>query len=68
MEQVLTGSVLSSAIRATTALESTPPDKKAPNGTSETRRMRTASRRRSTSSACMSCIEVTGTGAKGMSQ
>jgi len=50
MEQVLTGSADSPAIMATTALESTPPDRKAPSGTSEIMRMRVDSRRRSISS------------------
>ncbi len=46
MEQVLTGSADSPAIVATTALESTPPDRNAPSGTSEIMRKRTDSRRR----------------------
>jgi hypothetical protein len=40
-----------SRIIATTALESMPPERNAPSGTSETRRLRTASRSRSRSSA-----------------
>jgi hypothetical protein len=47
IEQVLTGVVDSPAIIATTALESTPPDRKAPSGTSEIMRRRTDSRSRS---------------------
>src|SRR3546814_16272448 len=42
MVQVLTARLLASAINATTALLSTPPDRKAPNGTSATMRERTA--------------------------
>src|SRR3546814_1823814 len=44
MVQVLTALLLASAISATTALESTPPDKKAPSGTSATMRSVTAAR------------------------
>ena len=43
IEQVLTGSPDKPAIVATTALESTPPDRKAPSGTSEIMRSRTDS-------------------------
>ena len=66
IEQVLTGSADRPAIIATTALESTPPDRNAPSGTSATRRMRTASRRRSISSWVTS--PVTGWGSSGKSQ
>ena len=51
MEQVLTGSSDRPAMVATTALESTPPERKAPSGTSEIMRRRTDSRSRATSSA-----------------
>src|SRR3546814_2904593 len=44
MVQVLTALLLASAISATTALESTPPDRKAPSGTSATMRSVTAAR------------------------
>ena len=44
IEQVLTGERLASAISATTLEESTPPDRKAPSGTSATIRLVTASR------------------------
>ena len=49
IEQVFTGSEDRPAIIATTALESTPPDRKAPSGTPDIKRMRTASRRRCSS-------------------
>jgi hypothetical protein len=45
MEKVFTGRVESVAMSATTVDESTPPDRKAPSGTSATMRRRTASRR-----------------------
>ncbi len=48
MEKVLTGSDISSLISATTAEESIPPERKAPRGTSDIRRTRTASRKTST--------------------
>jgi hypothetical protein len=51
---VLTGSSETSAIMATTALESTPPERNAPSGTSEIILNLTDSRRRSTSSALAS--------------
>ena len=56
IEQVLTGSALTPAIIATTALESTPPERNAPSGTSAIIRSRTDSRRRSTSSASASRV------------
>ena len=46
MEQVLTAAVESPAMMATTALESTPPERKAPSGTSEIIRRRIDSSRR----------------------
>ena len=55
IEQVLTGSADSPAIIATTALESTPPERNAPSGTSEIMRSRTDSRSRATSSSAASC-------------
>src|SRR3546814_19369704 len=51
MVQVLTARLLTSAINATTALLSTPPDRKAPNGTTATMRERTADCLRATSSS-----------------
>ena len=45
-------------INATTALESTPPDRKAPKGTSAIMRKRTDSRSRSCSSLIASSIEI----------
>ena len=47
IEQAFTGSFCKPDINATTALESTPPDKKEPNGTSATIRISTASVKRS---------------------
>src|SRR5438045_821295 len=43
MEKVFTGREVLRAMRPTTALESTPPERNAPSGTSATRRRRTAS-------------------------
>jgi hypothetical protein len=54
---VLTGSADSCAMVATTALESTPPERKAPRGTSEMSRKRTDSRSRVVSSAHASSRE-----------
>ena len=51
MEQVLTAAFDSPAIMATTALESTPPERKAPSGTSEIIRSLIDSSRRWLSSA-----------------
>ena len=51
---MLTGSFDNPAIIATTALESTPPDKNAPSGTSEIMRTFTASRSRAITSASAS--------------
>ena len=68
IEQVLTGWSLSPAIIATMALESTPPDRKAPSGTSATRRMRTASRRRSINSPWASRAVMPWCGLNGTSQ
>ena len=45
-QKVWTGWVIARCIMATTALESTPPDRKAPRGTSEMSRWRVASSRR----------------------
>ena len=59
MEQVFTGSLDNPAIMATTAEESTPPDRKAPSGTSEISRISTASRRRSRSSCSASAGSCT---------
>ena len=59
MEQVFTGLFDCAAIIATTALESTPPDRKAPSGTSAIMRRRMLSRRRSTNSAWASASEIT---------
>ncbi len=44
MEKVLTGVELTSLISATTVLESMPPERNAPSGTSDISRTRTASR------------------------
>src|SRR5436190_24028613 len=54
MVKVLTDVPASSAIRAVTAEEWTPPDRKAPTGTSATRRRRTAtlSSSRASSASC----------------
>ena len=68
MEQVLTGWFESVAIIATTALESTPPDKNAPSGTSAIMRRRIESFSRSINSSDASVSEVTLTGVNGMSQ
>src|SRR3990172_3034894 len=68
IEQVLTGSFDSPAIIATTALESTPPDKNAPSGTSEMSRTRTASRNRSINSAFASASLIGPVVANGKSQ
>ena len=56
------------AIIATTALESTPPDRKAPSGTSAIMRRRTDSFIRSTSSSIAPASSFTATGVNGMSQ
>ena len=58
IEQVTTGSAESPAIIATTALESTPPERKAPSGTSEIIRSFTDSRSRRTSSSPASCSVI----------
>src|SRR3974390_2441833 len=51
----MTGSAERPDIIATTALESTPPERNAPKGTSDIRRSLTDSRRRSISSSHASC-------------
>jgi len=58
MLQVLTGPSDRPAMACTTALESTPPDRKAPSGTSAIMRRRTLSLRRSVSSAQASASEI----------
>src|ERR1700704_6092347 len=55
MEQVTTGSADRPDIIATTALESTPPERNAPKGTSDIMRSFTDSRRRSINSSPASC-------------
>ena len=59
IENVLTGSRGSSAIAATTADESTPPERKAPSGTSAIIRRRTAARIASRISSCSSSAVAT---------
>ena len=54
IENVLTRPAPARAIIATTLLESMPPDRNAPSGTSAMRRSRTASSKCATSSACNS--------------
>src|SRR3569832_3012888 len=68
MEQVFTAPSETSAIIATTALESTPPERKAPSNTTENRRIFTASRRRVINSCEASCSSIAGSGLNGMSQ
>src|SRR3569832_554294 len=68
IEQVLTAPSDTSAIIATTALESTPPDRSAPSGTSEIRRIFTASRRRAITSSPAALSSLAGCGLNGMSQ
>ena len=58
MAHVRTGVFDQPAMAATTALESTPPDKKAPKGTSAIMRRRTDSRTRSRNSASASANEM----------
>ena len=55
MEHVLTGSLDKPAIIATMALESTPPERKAPNGTSDNLLISTASFSRYGSSSIACC-------------
>ncbi len=55
IENVLTGAELSCAIRATTVDESTPPDRNAPNGTSEIILRRVDSRMMRVVSSIASC-------------
>jgi hypothetical protein len=52
IENVCTGRLEASAIAATTAAESTPPERKAPSGTSEISRRAVAARMCSRSSSC----------------
>jgi hypothetical protein len=54
MQKVLTGRSTWRAIRPTMVLESTPPDRKAPKGTSARNRMRVASSSRAMNSAAQS--------------
>ena len=59
IEKVLTGSRDCSAIAATTAEESIPPERKAPTGTSATRRRPTAARSDSRIRSCSSAVSPT---------
>src|SRR5262249_42896490 len=68
IEQVTTGSTEMPAIIATTPLESTPPDKNAPRGTSEIIRNSTDSRRRRISSSPASASVIGPAGLNGTSQ
>ena len=64
----MTGSAESPDIIATTALESTPPERNAPKGTSDIRRSLTDSRKRSINSSPASCWVGAGPTLKGTSQ
>src|SRR3569833_4295660 len=68
IEQVLTAPSDTTAIIATSALEATPPDRNAPSGTSEIRRIFSASRRRAINSSPASRSSMAGSGLNGMSQ
>ena len=63
-EKVAMRPLVTSRMLATTALESTPPDRKTPSGTSLSRRSRTASRRWLRTSVAVSSTDDCGTDAE----